>query len=66
MFKVSKSIAPAMIQSRGSATGDHVRIWQMEKLLSAALIPLFPGIFLIDSKILETALAAIVVMHTYW
>jgi len=57
----------SMIQSRAaSAQGDHVRLWVIERIVSASFLSLIPAALLFESKFIDILLAAAVVMHTHW
>ena len=61
-------VAPAIGSqaSRNASTGDHVRVWVMEKLVSVALPIVIPAALICESKILDGAMSLLVVMHTHW
>lgn len=49
-----------------STHGDHVRLWLMERIVSASFLSLVPAALLFESKFIEIILAAAIVMHTHW
>ncbi|XP_029178178.1 succinate dehydrogenase [ubiquinone] cytochrome b small subunit, mitochondrial [Nylanderia fulva] len=49
-----------------SAHGDHVRLWLIERMVSASFLSLIPAALLFESKFIDVLLAAAVVMHTHW
>lgn len=52
---------------RHSAAGhDHVGIWKVERVLSAALVPLIPAALAMPNPVLDTLVGLIIVMHTHW
>ncbi|KAF7399642.1 hypothetical protein HZH68_008234 [Vespula germanica] len=54
-------------QSRFTSTGgNHVRLWVMEKIVSAALPILLPASLLLENQIVDGVLAILVVMHMHW
>ncbi|XP_047352810.1 succinate dehydrogenase [ubiquinone] cytochrome b small subunit, mitochondrial [Vespa velutina] len=54
-------------QSRFASTdGSHVRLWVMEKIISAALPILLPASLLLENQVVDGILAILVVMHMHW
>ncbi|XP_035719265.1 succinate dehydrogenase [ubiquinone] cytochrome b small subunit, mitochondrial-like [Vespa mandarinia] len=54
-------------QSRFASTdGNHVRLWVMEKIISAALPILLPASLLLENQVVDGILAILVVMHMHW
>lgn len=51
---------------KAAVTGDHVRLWQAERIGSVILIGLLPACVLFDSPIIDASLAVIMVMHSHW
>lgn len=49
-----------------SVQGDHVRLWLIERIVSASFLSLIPAALLFESKFIDVLLAAAVVMHTHW
>lgn len=49
-----------------STHGDHVRLWLMERIVSASFLSLVPAALLFENKFIEIILAAAIVMHTHW
>ncbi|XP_034833883.1 succinate dehydrogenase [ubiquinone] cytochrome b small subunit, mitochondrial-like isoform X2 [Maniola hyperantus] len=45
---------------------DHSKLWVIERVTSATLIPLIPLALIAPSKILDSALAIIMVAHSFW
>ncbi|XP_012285241.1 succinate dehydrogenase [ubiquinone] cytochrome b small subunit, mitochondrial [Orussus abietinus] len=46
--------------------GDHVRLWQIERLLSTALIPILPACVILQNPVVDGLTAILIVMHSYW
>ncbi|KAK2583673.1 hypothetical protein KPH14_009603 [Odynerus spinipes] len=54
-------------QSRFASTGgDHVRLWIIERVISATLPIAIPASFLFESAGLDGIVAILVVMHMHW
>ncbi|KAF7998183.1 hypothetical protein HCN44_009581 [Aphidius gifuensis] len=53
-------------QIRASSHGDHVRLWQMERIVAASFVVLFPGVILLQNPIIDVAFSLLVVMHAHW
>ncbi|CAL1684728.1 unnamed protein product [Lasius platythorax] len=49
-----------------SAQGDHVRLWLIERIVSASFLSLIPAALLFESKFIDILLAAAIVVHTHW
>lgn len=49
-----------------STDGDHVRLWLIERIVSAALPILLPASFMVESAAIDVAVAVLVVMHMHW
>jgi len=48
------------------SSGDHARLWQVERLFSAAFIALLPGMVILQNPIVDGLFALLVVMHAHW
>ncbi|XP_063982174.1 succinate dehydrogenase [ubiquinone] cytochrome b small subunit, mitochondrial [Diachasmimorpha longicaudata] len=64
--KIGKVLIPFANQLRASSTGDHVKLWQMERVVAAAFIVLLPGVLMVQNIILDGLFAALLVMHAHW
>ncbi|XP_076754498.1 succinate dehydrogenase, subunit D [Xylocopa sonorina] len=49
-----------------AATGDHVRLWVLEKIASAALPIVIPAALMTENAILDGLMSVLVVIHTHW
>ncbi|XP_046593270.1 succinate dehydrogenase [ubiquinone] cytochrome b small subunit, mitochondrial isoform X1 [Neodiprion lecontei] len=47
-------------------TGDHVRLWQAERVTSAILIGLLPACILLENPFVDVTLSVFMVMHSHW
>ncbi|XP_045533366.1 succinate dehydrogenase [ubiquinone] cytochrome b small subunit, mitochondrial isoform X2 [Pieris brassicae] len=45
---------------------DHSKLWVIEKLTSAALVPLIPICLMIPNKIFDSVLAILITAHSFW
>lgn len=50
----------------GSSSSDHVKLWQMERITSAALPIILPAALIMENPLLDGILATLVVVHTHW
>jgi len=67
LSKLSVQSTVSMTQTRAaSAHGDHVRLWVIERMVSASFLSLIPAALLFDSKFIDILLAAAIVIHTHW
>ncbi|KAK0086452.1 hypothetical protein PV325_003166 [Microctonus aethiopoides] len=65
--KVSSSLIVSANQIRASSTtGDHVRLWQIERIVSAAFIVLLPACVLLNNAVVDVAFSILTVMHAHW
>ncbi|XP_074112216.1 succinate dehydrogenase, subunit D isoform X1 [Cotesia typhae] len=53
-------------QIRSSSTHDHVRMWQLERIASAAFIVLFPACFILQNAFVDVLFSTLLVIHTHW
>ncbi|XP_043278687.1 succinate dehydrogenase [ubiquinone] cytochrome b small subunit, mitochondrial isoform X2 [Venturia canescens] len=57
----------SLLQCRASSThGDHVRLWQIERIVSAAFIVLLPACIMLENSVVDALFATLVVMHAHW
>lgn len=49
-----------------SASGDHTKLWTIERALSAGLLGIVPAAFLIPNPALEYAMALALTAHVHW
>lgn len=67
LSKLSAQSTVSMTQTRAaSAHGDHVRLWVIERIVSASFLSLIPTALLLENKFIDILLAAVVVMHMHW
>ncbi|KAL7298268.1 succinate dehydrogenase [ubiquinone] cytochrome b small subunit, mitochondrial [Trichogramma pretiosum] len=66
-LQVAKIVGNNLIQKRSmSSHGDHVNIWKLERVVSAAFVPLLPLCLILENPILDGALAILSVIHVHW
>ncbi|XP_045776370.1 succinate dehydrogenase [ubiquinone] cytochrome b small subunit, mitochondrial-like isoform X2 [Maniola jurtina] len=61
-----RSFRTSAIRFAEGKSQDHSKLWVIERVTSAALIPLMPLALIAPSKILDSALAIIMVAHSFW
>ncbi|XP_033325067.2 succinate dehydrogenase, subunit D [Megalopta genalis] len=67
LTKFPKVTAGALQQSRNAATtGDHVRLWVIERVVSVALPIIIPAALIMENSILDAVMSILVVMHAHW
>lgn len=67
LFQLSAQSTVSMTQTRAtSAQGDHVRLWLIERIVSASFLSLIPAALVLENKFIDIVLAAAIVMHTHW
>ncbi|KAL6449275.1 hypothetical protein ACFW04_000721 [Cataglyphis niger] len=49
-----------------STHGDHVRLWLIERIVSASFLSLIPAALLFENKFIDIILAIATVIHTHW
>ncbi|XP_078051177.1 succinate dehydrogenase, subunit D [Augochlora pura] len=65
--KFPKVTAGALQQSRNaSTTGDHVRLWLVERIIAVALPIIIPTAIIMENAILDAVMSVLVVMHGHW
>ena len=47
-------------------SGDHVKLWTAERVVSAAMIPGFVGPFLFTTPATDALLCTLSVLHSHW
>lgn len=66
-IQLTKITANSLIQTRSQSThGDHVNLWKLERIVSAAFVPLLPLCLLLDNPVLDGLLAVLSVIHVHW
>ncbi|KYN14090.1 PREDICTED: succinate dehydrogenase [ubiquinone] cytochrome b small subunit, mitochondrial [Trachymyrmex cornetzi] len=67
LSKLPAQSTVSMTQTRAaSAHGDHVRLWVIERIVSASFLSLIPAALVLENKFVDIVLAAAVVVHTHW
>ncbi|XP_077267961.1 succinate dehydrogenase, subunit D [Temnothorax americanus] len=67
LSKLPAQSTVSMTQTRAaSAQGDHVRLWVIERIVSASFLSLIPAALIFENKFIDILLAAAIVMHTHW
>ncbi|TGZ52445.1 Succinate dehydrogenase [ubiquinone] cytochrome b small subunit [Temnothorax longispinosus] len=67
LFQLPAQSTVSMTQTRAaSAQGDHVRLWVIERIVSASFLALIPAALIFENKFIDILLAAAIVMHTHW
>ncbi|XP_076643177.1 succinate dehydrogenase, subunit D [Halictus rubicundus] len=68
LAKFPKTTTVGLQQNRNAATptGDHVRLWVMERVIAVALPIVIPAALITESAILDGVMSVLVVMHTHW
>lgn len=57
----------SMTQIRAASThGDHVRLWVIERIVSASFLGLIPAALLFENKFIDMLLAVAIVIHAHW
>lgn len=66
-FQLPVQSTVSVTQTRAASTqGDHVRLWLIERIVSASFLSLVPAALLFESKFIDILLAAAIVVHTHW
>lgn len=67
LSKLPAQSTVSVTQTRAASTqGDHVRLWLIERMVSASFLSLIPAALLFESKFIDIILASAIVMHTHW
>lgn len=51
---------------KASEDSNYVWIWKAERILSASMVAIIPGAFLMPNTFMDCLLAASVTMHLHW
>jgi len=54
------------LRSADGKAHSHVGIWKLERVLSAAMLPLIPAALAVPNAALDTIVAVTIVMHNHW
>lgn len=65
-FPATTVVGTQFNRNLAATAGDHVRLWVMEKVVSAALPILLPTALIMENQILDGLLSVLVVIHTHW
>ncbi|KAK9306219.1 hypothetical protein QLX08_002965 [Tetragonisca angustula] len=60
------AILGTQISRNASTSGDHVRLWVLERVIATALPFLIPAALITESSILDGIMSVLIVMHTHW
>jgi len=66
---LSKTWQPSKTEFSTSAvqrSGDHVKLWSAERVVSAVMIPGFVGPFLLTTPATDALLCTLCVLHSHW
>ncbi|XP_018056907.1 PREDICTED: succinate dehydrogenase [ubiquinone] cytochrome b small subunit, mitochondrial [Atta colombica] len=67
LSKLSVQSTVSMIQTRmASVHGDHVRMWVIERIVSASFLIIIPAAIILENKFIDVVQAIAVVIHTHW
>ncbi|XP_076277707.1 succinate dehydrogenase, subunit D [Lasioglossum baleicum] len=68
LAKFPKTTTIGLQQNRNAATptGDHVRLWVMERAVALALPFVIPAALITENAVLDGAMSLLIVMHTHW
>ncbi|XP_050424135.1 succinate dehydrogenase [ubiquinone] cytochrome b small subunit, mitochondrial [Adelges cooleyi] len=67
----SLAIAPMFSRCAGTAVAaksekNYANMWKAERIVSIALLPLFPAAIMYSSPVIDTLLALSITFHSYW
>lgn len=65
-FPATTTLGTQISRNASTPTGDHVRIWVMERAVSVALPILIPAALIAENPILDGIMSVLVVMHSHW
>ncbi|OWR45308.1 putative succinate dehydrogenase [ubiquinone] cytochrome b small subunit [Danaus plexippus plexippus] len=61
-----RSFRTSAVKMAAAKSDDHSKLWVIERITSAILIPLVPLALLVPNKLFDSLLAIIVVAHSFW
>ncbi|XP_041969894.1 succinate dehydrogenase [ubiquinone] cytochrome b small subunit, mitochondrial [Aricia agestis] len=66
ILKAVRSFQTSSVRLSGEKAHDHTKLWVIEKVTAAALVPLIPLSLLMPNKLFDSALALLIVAHSFW
>ncbi|KAM3959314.1 succinate dehydrogenase, subunit D [Aphomia sociella] len=61
-----RSFRTSMVRLSDAKAHDHSKLWVVEKLTSAALVPLVPLGLLMPNRVFDSVLAILITAHSFW
>lgn len=61
-----RSFRTSMVRMSEEKGHDHSKLWVIEKVVSAAMVPLIPIALMVPNKITDSVLAILITAHTFW
>ncbi|KOC67599.1 Putative succinate dehydrogenase [ubiquinone] cytochrome b small subunit, mitochondrial [Habropoda laboriosa] len=65
-FPTTGTLGTQICRKGSTTTGDHVRLWVIERIAAAALPIIIPAALISESVILDGIMSVLVVMHSHW
>ncbi|XP_017767125.1 PREDICTED: succinate dehydrogenase [ubiquinone] cytochrome b small subunit, mitochondrial [Eufriesea mexicana] len=65
-FPTNVMLGTQISRKATTTTGDHVRMWVLERIVAVALPAVIPAAIYCENAILDGILSVLVVMHTHW
>lgn len=66
IFNSVRSLRTTNVRLSSEKGHDHSKLWVVEKLTSAALVPIIPLALLVPNKILDSVVAILITAHSFW
>lgn len=66
IFNSVRSFRTSAVRLAGEKVHDHSKLWVVEKITSALLVPIIPLALIAPNKVFDSALAILVVAHSFW
>ncbi|CAK9831321.1 Succinate dehydrogenase [ubiquinone] cytochrome b small subunit, mitochondrial [Anthophora retusa] len=65
-FPITNTLGKQICCKESTVSGDHVRLWLLERIISTALPILIPSALITENSILDGIMSVLVVMHAHW
>uniref|UniRef100_A0A8R2DQ67 Succinate dehydrogenase [ubiquinone] cytochrome b small subunit n=2 Tax=Bombyx TaxID=7090 RepID=A0A8R2DQ67_BOMMO len=61
-----RSFRTSCVRRSAEKVEDHSRLWVIERVVSAALVPLIPLALMMPNKLFDSLLAILITAHSFW
>ncbi|KZC05310.1 PREDICTED: succinate dehydrogenase [ubiquinone] cytochrome b small subunit, mitochondrial [Dufourea novaeangliae] len=65
-FPATTTVGLQQTRNAATPTGDHVKMWVLERIVAMALPIVMPAAFIMENAALDGLMSVLVVMHMHW